>query len=225
MDTRNLTLAGLVFEAKFEPNLAVTNYFSDLQQEIKGDYQLREFIYHRVDFANRKNTETMFFSIENIGLTTMIVKDKHEKIKEIKNLLEFAEKSGLKKFTRIGIRTDIVVPIKESDLSKEMEIFFTKFFGKQAIKQLGNSIGEFELKLSSIDDQYKYILNFKFAEREDKDNAELKYLPKLGLVCDTDCYKDEVSIEEAYDFVSHAMDASINRIRNFLSNFLVRSEK
>jgi uncharacterized protein (TIGR04255 family) len=226
MDTRSITIVSSVFEARYEPKVSVGDKMGMFHDQYK-DFRLAEFDPVRISISNHNNTKTKFLSLENAGITNVPCVDKDSFLKECNDITQFLSgKADIKQLTRIGIRLEMVIPIKDSEMGNETMNFLLKLFGKNAVKQLGQSVGDFQLQIGSHDEDINYRLNFLFAKREDDNNSKItKDLPKQGLIIDADCSRENISIEEAEAFINASINFVTSKIRNFLGNFLIRSEK
>lgn len=225
MDARNITLVSAIFEGRYEPTLSAQQHFAELQQKYKSDYNLTDYDPTRMALTNHNNTKQIFFSIDNLGINHVPVVSRQEFESEVRQHIEFASSNvGVSRFKRIGIRLDLVLPLKESEMAMESLKVYNKLLGKTSVQQLGTAIGDLTLSFGTLgEENHKFSLSF--SSREESDNPALKNIPKQGLVIDLDCYDENLSIEEAYEFVNKTIQSAISKARNFLSNFLMRSEK
>jgi hypothetical protein len=227
MDARNLRIVTGIFEARYQPKIKATEIFGLFEEQCGEEYHLKEYDPVRVLLSNHDETNQKFLSIENSGITHIPFTDKHNFIDECKETLKFAtELVGVTTFKRLGIRTEMVLPVKENEMSKETLNFILKLFGNNATKQLGKAVGNFNLNIGTIDDKFNHTFSFQFAARDENAAKSLKDIPKQGLIVEVDCYKEgDIRLNDASSFVEDAIDSSVNKLRNFLSSFLIRSEK
>ncbi|MEH7087442.1 hypothetical protein ICR95_20975 [Priestia megaterium] len=225
MDARNITLVSAIFEGRYEPTLLAPHHFGELQERYKNDYKLTEYDPTRMALTNHSSTKQIFFSIDNFGINHVPVVNRQEFEGEVRQHIDFISTNlGVSSFKRIGIRLDLVLPVKESEMAIESLKVYNKLLGKTSVQQLGEAIGDLSLSFGTLgEENYKFSLSF--SSREDNDNPAFKNIPKQGLVIDLDCYDENLSVEEAYEFVNKTIQSAVSKARNFLSNFLMRSEK
>lgn len=221
MEVRDMQLVKLVFEARFPTNMQVFSIFGQLQKHFKDSFPITDYDgTSKMILKDKDDLKHLYISTHNMGLVYEPCFEKDEFIATGLNLIEYiSDNIDIDTFTRFGVRMDLVVPIE--DLSKEMEEFLNRLFSKSAVKQLGETVGDFALTFTSKDNnQYKMSLQFV---RKSDDNDDK--LPTQGLMIDTDHYLENITVSESCDFLQKSVNKATKKAQNFLGNFLVRSVK
>lgn len=225
MDSRNIKIVSSIFEARYEPKVSARDQMGIFQDQFK-DFKLNEIDPIRIQIGNSNQTKTKFLSIENIGVTNIPYQGSDTFIKECKEITQFASNQmNISHLNRIGIRLEMVIPLKDNEMGNETLNFFLKLFGKNAVNQLGQTMGGFNLEIGTNDNENKFKFSFQFARREDNNSKIFKDVPKQGLIIDADYSRENVPLSDATEFIDNSINLITSKTRNFLGNFLIRSEK
>lgn len=224
MEVRDIKLIKLVFEARFPTNMQVFSVFGKLQKHFKDSLPITDYDgTAKMILKDEADLKHLYLSTNNMGVVYEPCFDKDDFVVTSLNLIRYISDSlGIDNFTRFGVRMDLIVPTE--DLSKEMEEFFYKLFSKPAVRQLGNSVGDFELTFTAKDNN-KYKMSLRFVYRDDDSAASDDRLPTQGLMIDADHFLENITVPESCDFINNSVNEATKKAQNFLGNLLVRSVK